>query len=872
MPPLMTSMAGCGSHRRLSALLRGTVFALAATLATSGSGYAASLTQGDLDRFAAELQVRYTVLDNHPAGCADECFLSRLSLTSPHGDASGEWTLYFGMEAAVDKVGTDQVDIRHINGDLYALTPSKAYRGFAPGATLNVDLRAAGTQVTRFYMMPNEYIAAKGLMPKVVASTRPSIDPETGLETYPFVQPFVDETKLSGRSGKDETRWPTAEAIYDDNASHGSGASATGTELLPTPVLMQADPAHRSLSLSRGIRLKVNGISASDISGALQDLAAAGVPQADRGIPVVLDVKPKGGMVAGAYSLTIGTDAVHVTAGDAEGASNALFSLLDLLTQDRRLPVAAIVDAPRFPFRGLLIDVARNFHGKAEILKVIDEMARYKLNKLQLHMADDQGWRLEIPGLPELTQIGSRRCHDLDEKTCLIPQLGSGPSSDAAANGFLTRDDYIEILRAAAGRHIEVIPSLDMPGHSRAAIKAMQLRYVTFTANGNPTEAGRYLLSDPADATQYRTVQGFTDNTINVCLESAFAFEVKIIDEVAKMHAAAGQPLKRYFIGGDETPGAWIGSPVCQSVAKETGEPVDKMGARFLERIAKTLDGRGIEPAAWSDGMAEVDPARMPARAQSNSWETLFDGGVAAPHHQANTPGWQVVLSTPDATYFDMPYSPDPDERGNGWATRNLETRRAFEFMPENLPAHAEIWNDPNAHAGAIVDSEPLKAGVKFSGMQAQLFSEMIHSDAEVDYMLFPRLAAFAERAWHRADWEAPYDPTGGRHDRTSGQFTLDMAARREADWDHFVAHLGRQELPRLDLAGIAYRIPVPGARIVDGRLHANLSIPGLPIEYKDGAGEWRPFKDGVVVSGTVWVRARSADSKRAGRSVEVAP
>ncbi len=859
-------------ERRLFKRLSLSVFALTIGFGLVGTVHAASLTQTELDRFAAELQVRYTVLDNHPAGCPDECFISRLSLVSPHGDSTGAWTFYFSMEAAVETVGTDQVSIRHINGDLYAMTPTTAYRGLAPGASLNIDLRSAGTQVTRFYMMPNEYVAAQGLVPRIVDSTRPVIDPDTGLESDPFVQPFLDEAKQAGRSAKDSTKWPTAASLYDENARQARGLNAPAVTLLPTPISLVADANHRRLDLSKGIRLRLEGVSSRELQGALDDLGQNRVMQTSAGVPVTVTIAATGSAVPGAYTLAIATDAIRITASDAEGASNALFSVLDLLDANRSLPIARIVDAPRFAFRGLLLDVARNFHGKTEILKIVDQMARYKLNKLHLHLADDQGWRLEIPGLPELTEVGSKRCHDPNEHVCLIPQLGSGPSADTPANGYLSEQDYIDIVRAAAARHIEVIPSLDMPGHSRAAIKAMQVRYDRYMAQGETAEASQYLLSDPADTTLYRTVQGFTDNTINVCLPSAFAFEEKIIDAVAKMHAAAGYPLKRYFIGGDETPGAWTGSPVCQAVARRTGQPIDRMGTQFLERVANTLGQRGIEPAAWSDGMADVDPASMPAHVQTNSWETLFDSGVAAPHHLANIPGWQVVLSTPDATYFDMPYSPDPDERGNGWGTRNLETRRAFEFMPENLPAHAEVWKDVNGHSAPIVDSEPLKAGVRFNGIQAQLFSEMIHSDAEVDYMLFPRLAAFAERAWHHADWEVPYDPKGGRHGPASGQFTQDMAARREADWNRFVAHLGDQELPRLDRLGIAYRIPVPGARIVDGRLHANLSIPGLPIEYKTGDGAWRPYTDSVVVTGKVWVRARSSDGRRAGRSVEVAP
>jgi hexosaminidase len=161
-------------------------------------------------------------------------------------------------------------------------------------------------------------------------------------------------------------------------------------------------------------------------------------------------------------------------------------------------------------FRGLHVDVARNFHSKAEILAILDQMAAYKLNRLHLHLADDEGWRVEIAGLPELTTIGSRRCHDLAERTCLLPQLGAGPDPSAPVNGFYSRADYIEIVRAAQARHIQVIPSFDMPGHSRAAIKAMEARAARLRAEGKPeAEAGRYLLSEAGNASVYSSIQHY---------------------------------------------------------------------------------------------------------------------------------------------------------------------------------------------------------------------------------------------------------------------------------------------------------------------------------------------------------------------------
>src|SRR3546814_8558214 len=130
-------------------------------------------------------------------------------------------------------------------------------------------------------------------------------------------------------------------------------------------------------------------------------------------------------------------------------------------------------------------------------------MAAYKINKLHLHRADDEGWRIEIPALPERAAIGSKRCHDPSERTCLLPQLGAGPDGTGAVNGYLTVADYEAIVRAAAAPQIEVIPSIDMPGHSRAANRAMEGRYGRLMDDGKRDVAERYRMVGHAQPNEY---------------------------------------------------------------------------------------------------------------------------------------------------------------------------------------------------------------------------------------------------------------------------------------------------------------------------------------------------------------------------------
>ena len=493
-------------------------------------------------------------------------------------------------------------------------------------------------------------------------------------------------------------------------------------------------------------------------------------------------------------------------------------------------------------------------------------MAEYKLNRLHLHLGDDEGWRLAIDGLPELTTIGSHRCHDMDEDECLLPQLGAGPQGSPTRDGFLTRADYIDILKVAKARNIEVIPSFDMPGHSRAAVRSMEARALRLIKAGKPDEAAQYRLEDPADTTVYDSIQHYDDNTLNICLPSTYAFIGKVLDDIKSMHDEAGLPLKVYHIGTDETSGAWINSPACQKLMADENLTAKQLPTRFIAKVAQMLDSRGIEPAGWSDGMGSADPAQMPARVQSNSWGGIFDGGAAQAYAQANQ-GWDVVMSTPDVLYFDMPWAPDPLERGYDWASRGTSLYKVFAFMPENLAANASVMMDKTGHGQTIADPTPLTAGHRIAGMQGQLWSETVRSDAIADYMLFPRVEALAERAWHKGDWEPDYAP-GKSYSFGDGQ--VDMA-RLAADWQDFNARL-KPQLTWLDARGLAWRLPPPGARIVDGKLLANVAYGDLDIDYQTMDKKWHRYDGAVAVTGPVALRSVSPDGKRYSRIISVGP
>jgi len=277
----------------------------------------------------------------------------------------------------------------------------------------------------------------------------------------------------------------------------------------------------------------------------------------------------------------------------------------------------------------------------------------------------------------------------------------------------------------------------------------------------------------------------------------------------------------------------------------------------------------GIQAAGWSDGMGHTRAGHMPDNVQSNGWGPLFWDGHKAAHNQANRM-WELVVSTPDFTYFDAPYETDPKEPGYYWTSRGTNTREVFNFMPDNLPAHAE-WLKGRQGEDLLMDDtqEPLKPGVTFSGLQGHIWSETIRTDERVEFMLFPRIVALAERAWSTANWELPYDYSGKVYSAESRYFTPSLKQNRDQDWAKFASHMAAKVLPKLDLAGIHYRIPTPGAKVINGQLLANVIFPGLPIDYRVDGDKWQSWVAPVPLGeySNIEVRARSADGKRKGRA-----
>ena len=769
------------------------------------------------------LQLRWELVGD---SIANDHGASRAAFTLTNRDtkalAPTGWAIYY---SALHGAGPGTVGggftIEDVIADLHRLVPAAGFAGLAPGASIRIPYLTD--------LLLNASFLPRG--PYIVFDAAK----EVGVPLQDYVAVPFERRAVT----------PESQFVLD-----------SAIRVIPASELPPVFPTPVEVTQGTGA-LHLTALPPVEAPEALRNEAAFaaeylrpyfGTTRKGGVLPLRLDVGPVAGQASPeAYTLVVDpVQGVRIVGASPAGVFYGLQSLRSLLPPAGPTPRAGlvvpairVVDAPRFGYRGFMLDVARNFHPKPVVLRTLDLLARYKLNVFHLHLTDDEGWRIELPSLPALTAVGARRGHTLDSGTHLPPAFGSGPDVDRPwGSGFYSRGDYVEILRYAAARHIEVIPEIEMPGHARAAIKSMEANQ-------------QYRLNDPDDRSVYTSAQGYHDNVMNPALESTYRFIERVVGELVAMHREAGVPLRHIHMGGDEVPaGVWEGSPAVQAYVKAHSlTSVDDLWFVFYGRVEQILKTQDLLPSGWEEiAVRKTHRAGQPTNIPNPDfaargwrayvWNNVPGGGAEDLAYRLANGGYDVVLSPVSNLYFDLAWNQNPEETGLDWGGY-VDLRKPFQFIPFDYYRNVPV--DPSVFVGKDRLTDYGRAHVV--GIQGNLWSETLGAEGRLEYMLLPKLFGLAERAWAPdPDWAGERDPA-----RADSLY-------REG-WSHFVNVLGQRELPRLDreVPGVNYRIPTPGLKVEDGVVRCSVELPGFILRYTTDGSE--PTVRSALVRGPIPLR-----------------
>lgn len=396
------------------------------------------------------------------------------------------------------------------------------------------------------------------------------------------------------------------------------------------------------------------------------------------------------------YRLHIARDEVAITAYDAAGIIHGIETLRQLWHRKDgavlTLPGAEIYDYPRFGYRGMHLDVSRHFFSVNFIKQFIDQLALYKINNFHWHLTDDQGWRIAIKKYPRLQSEAAWRDQTMIGHKKELPHRFDGKKY----GGYYTQEQIKEVVVYAAARHINVIPEIEMPGHALAALTA----YPSLGCTKGP----------------YKTAQfwGVFDDVFCAGNDSTFIFLQDVLDEVMELF-----PSAYIHIGGDECPKVrWAHCPACQQRMKtEHLADEDALQSYFIRRISEYIHSKGRQLIGWD----EILEGGLAPGATVMSWRGV-EGAVTAAKQQHH-----VIMTPEDELYFDHYQSLYPEEKTAAGGYTPLQ--EAYLYDP--------------LHAAGDTALLPYIAGI-----QGQVWSEYLDTEAQAQYMIYPRMLALAERAW----------------------------------------------------------------------------------------------------------------------------
>lgn len=507
------------------------------------------------------------------------------------------------------------------------------------------------------------------------------------------------------------------------------GENKKSLNLIPVPVTIKQGAGECSLPYNaiiyyngqEDIRMIVNQLADRLNTGGNLIQLKKGKSELPGSINYILTNEP--GIPAEGYQLIVNRKNITLKASQPAGLFYGTQTLLQLLpaavefperqkpVKSWTLPEVTITDQPRFAWRGLMLDVSRHFFTVAQVKEYIDQMVKYKFNLLHLHLTDDQGWRLQIKSLPKLTEIGAWRV----ERTGTFGTFPKPePGEKATYGGFYTHEDIKELVKYAADRFVNILPEIDVPGHSLAAIAAYP--ELSCTPGAYYVSPGDRFMVWPGGGQHF---YGLLDNTICPALEKNFEFLDKVFTEVAELF-----PFGYIHMGGDETArNFWEKSEQIKALMQEKGlKNLDEVQSYFVKRVEKIISSKGKKLIGWD----EILEGGLAPNAAVMSWRGM-KGGI-----EAAKQGHEVVMSPTDFAYIDYMQG-DASIEPPVYATLRLKKAYQFEPLPEG------------------VDPSLIKGG------QANLWTEQVYNTRHLQYMTWPRGMAIAEALWspkEKRNWD----------------------------------------------------------------------------------------------------------------------
>lgn len=422
------------------------------------------------------------------------------------------------------------------------------------------------------------------------------------------------------------------------------------------------------------------------------------------------------------YKLSIAANGAVITANAPAGLFYGVQSLMQLLPKEIEgkklaagvtwdMPYVEVTDYPRFGWRGLMFDVSRHFFTKEEVKQFIDQMVRYKYNLLHLHLTDDEGWRIQIKSLPKLTEVGAWNVKKVGYFGTFSP-----PAKDEPRNygGFYTQDDIRELVKYAQDRFVNILPEVDVPGHSLAAIAAYPELACSAGKGPKPEVSSGQSIKD------WSKHVALVDDNLCPANEQVYVFLDKVVTELAQLF-----PFEYIHMGGDETfKTFWQNDPAIKALMqREKLKTMEEVQSYFTRRVEKIVLSKGKKFMGWD----EILEGGISPNAAVMSWRGM-KGGI-----EAAKMGHEVVMSPSDFVYIDLMQG-DPLVEPRVYSSVRLNKSYQFEPVPEG------------------VDPKYIKGG------QANLWTEQIYNMRHAQYMTWPRAFAVAESVWspkEKKNWDA---------------------------------------------------------------------------------------------------------------------